>query len=872
MTTAQKTREQLLLELKELTLQLQEAEDTLEAIRSGGVDALVVATAPGQEQLFTLDGADHVYRVFLESISQGALTLSADGLILFANEAAGDLLSAKTEVIVGEQLRSFVRVADRHRFDVLLERGQLEPVNAEVRVSGRKSGRPVYLSLHPLQDRADRMVVAVLTDLDDQKRTQTALESERLARSIFQQAGEPIVVCDSSGVVIRASRSAVRLAGRQLLFQAFDEVLPLRTADGRNDYLLGSTAGLKRVRGEEVRLDRADGASFRLILTANPLKTAEHGHIGQVVTLADVTGLKLAEEAREQLLREVERANAELETIEALSRAGLQLSTVDQVAHSIVSRVAAAMQADEAVLLLISGDDVELVASVPPDGRGRRHVTIGAGFVEAIAKMRRTLFVEDAQASRLVTERERARGKRSLLGTPLLEGEDLLGVLCVAWRDLHVADAGQQRFLEIIADRAATALSARALADRLDEQVVVAEALAVELEEANADLQIRHEALRFLQELTTLASSSLALQETGQKVLELAHQRLGLRAAMIYAVDLAAAKLRALALTGFPDDTAAAVQVVPIDDESTLGRLVRRGLPMITHESGPPPAMSEARLRRTTDGKASRWVALPLKTGDDVVGVLGLVFLGKRPFEGGELSLYRSIAELLSTAFANARAYEVETAAQIEQAAREERIRLARDLHDSITQALFAAALKAEALAQDEATPARGVGPAAEVRRLTRGALAQMRNLLLELRSDSPADVPIAQLLRNAVEATEGRSSIAIDLTLRGTGQPPRELHTAIYRVTQEALNNVVRHSGATHVAVELVTEPARVRLLVHDNGCGFEPRPMPATHVGLRSMRERAAEVGAELRLVSAPGDGTLIMLDWRKAGERGA
>ena len=132
------------------------------------------------------------------------------------------------------------------------------------------------------------------------------------------------------------------------------------------------------------------------------------------------------------------------------------------------------------------------------------------------------------------------------------------------------------------------------------------------------------------------------------------------------------------------------------------------------------------------------------------------------------------------------------------------------------------------------------------MRRLTRGALAQMRTLLLELRSDSPADVPIDQLLRNAVEATEGRASIAIDLTLRGEGQPPRELHTAIYRVTQEALNNVVRHAEATHVTVELVTEPARVRLLVHDDGCGFEPGPLPATHVGLRSMRERAAEVGA--------------------------
>ena len=151
------------------------------------------------------------------------------------------------------------------------------------------------------------------------------------------------------------------------------------------------------------------------------------------------------------------------------------------------------------------------------------------------------------------------------------------------------------------------------------------------------------------------------------------------------------------------------------------------------------------------------------------------------------------------------------------------------------------------------------------MRRLTRGALAQMRTLLLELRSDSPADIPIEQLLRNVAEATEGRADIVVDVTLRGEGQPPRELHAAIYRMTQEALNNVVRHSGATRASVELVIEPSRVRLLIHDDGCGFEPGQLPPTHVGLRSMRERAAEVEAELRVVTAPGEGALIVLDWR-------
>jgi signal transduction histidine kinase len=202
-----------------------------------------------------------------------------------------------------------------------------------------------------------------------------------------------------------------------------------------------------------------------------------------------------------------------------------------------------------------------------------------------------------------------------------------------------------------------------------------------------------------------------------------------------------------------------------------------------------------------------------------------------------------------------------------EHAAQEERDRLARDLHDSITQALFAAALKAEALAEDEGLSERSAETAEQVRRLTRGALAQMRTLLLELRSESLANVPIEQLLRTVVEAAEGRSSVAVDLRLRCDCQPPHDLHTAIYRVTQEALNNVTRHAGARRASVDLRSEPSGVRLLIHDDGCGFDPGPVSQTHFGLRSMRERATEAGAELRIVSAPDEGTLVMLDWRDA-----
>ena len=169
------------------------------------------------------------------------------------------------------------------------------------------------------------------------------------------------------------------------------------------------------------------------------------------------------------------------------------------------------------------------------------------------------------------------------------------------------------------------------------------------------------------------------------------------------------------------------------------------------------------------------------------------------------------------------RAEEAVNAAQMEQAAQEERSRLARDLHDSVTQALFAATLKAEALALAEDSSSSGTAQAAEeVRRLSRGALAQMRTLLLELRADPVENVPIAQLLRHLVEAAQGRSSVNVQLSIRGDAQLTPALHAAVYRITQEALGNITRHARASKAWVELMMEPDAVHLVVGDDGCGL--------------------------------------------------
>ena len=205
---------------------------------------------------------------------------------------------------------------------------------------------------------------------------------------------------------------------------------------------------------------------------------------------------------------------------------------------------------------------------------------------------------------------------------------------------------------------------------------------------------------------------------------------------------------------------------------------------------------------------------------------------------------------------------------EAEKAAQAERSRLARDLHDSVTQALFAASLRAEALvdAPELVSPEASVA-VEQLRRLSRGALAQMRTMLLELRGDPVEDVPLPQLFRNLVEAAESRVGTSIGLVIDGEATVPTQVHVALYRIAQEALNNVTRHAHADEAWVTLTLRPASVRLVVGDDGAGFDASAQDPSHIGLSSMRERAAEIGARLAVATQPEHGTIVTLDWEPA-----
>jgi PAS domain S-box-containing protein len=198
-----------------------------------------------------------------------------------------------------------------------------------------------------------------------------------------------------------------------------------------------------------------------------------------------------------------------------------------------------------------------------------------------------------------------------------------------------------------------------------------------------------------------------------------------------------------------------------------------------------------------------------------------------------------------------------------ELAASNERASLARELHDSVTQALFSMGLTArslELLLDSDLDKARA--KLAELRDLQRDALAEMRSLIFELRPASLEQDGLMQALRNHAAAVRGRTGLDVQVACE-----PEELERApigveetLYRIAQEALHNVVKHANATSARISLVAAGAGLRLHVEDDGTGFNPDRVPRGHLGLSGMRQRAELAGGQLQVSSVLGSGTQI------------
>jgi PAS domain S-box-containing protein len=258
------------------------------------------------------------------------------------------------------------------------------------------------------------------------------------------------------------------------------------------------------------------------------------------------------------------------------------------------------------------------------------------------------------------------------------------------------------------------------------------------------------------------------------------------------------------------------------------------------------------------------WMWVPLAVKGRVIGGVSVAHTERNYFTAHHGDLALTMANQVAITMVNAELYEqAQTLAVVE-----ERQRMAQNLHDAVNQSLFSAGLIAEVLPRLwERNPDEARRSLEDIRRLTRGAQAEMRVLLAELRPTTLTDAELGDLLRLLGNAFTGRTNIPVAMTVSGEGSLPAETQVAFYRICQEALVNIAKHAKASQVEIDLRHIPGALELRIRDNGRGFITSELvPSGHYGMKMMRERAEAVGAALTVIGRPGQGTEVAIRWGK------
>jgi len=649
---------------------------------------------------------------------------------------------------------------------------------------------------------AIQQVIVICSDVTQQRIAEETLRvSEERFRRAFEHAAIGMALVGVDGRLLQVNPSVCRMFGyseRELLDKTFQQLTYHEDLDVGLELFADLTSGVRDYGWLEKRYVHKDGHVVWTLLSTSTVRNAE-GDVQYLVSqIQDVTQRRRAE-------AQVAEKEAQYRSIFEATRDGLIITHPD--GHIVEANPAACEMYGYEYDELVNRSLADLIQ---PEYE--------ALFAEMIEKVRR-----GEPCSFQATDRRKD-------GSPF-HVEVLVS---------NFTYAGQPHILSVIRD-----VSERVRARQLLEQRV-------------------HERTRELSTLLRVSrdiASNLDLDPLLSAVLD----RLG----EVVAYDAAAMWISSpdgeMALMGYRG---------PIPKESVsghwqpqalehVGDVIERREPLIIADvyADTELARSWQRAKRAQLGylpeHVASWMGVPLLVKDRVIGMIGL--------EHDQPDHYTAYHAELALAFANQAAIAIDNARLYRQSQRlavlEERQRIARELHDSVSQALYGIGLGARtARALLDRDPDQAVEPMEYVLSLAEAGLAEMRALIFELRPDALQQEGLVSALSKRAAALHSRYGLDVETDLGQEPQLSLEAKEALYRVAQEALNNVIKHARASRVVVRLGDEGRAMLLSVEDDGIGFELQAEHPGHMGLHTMRERMEEIGGELAIESVPEQGTRL------------
>jgi len=701
---------------------------------------------------------------------------------------------------------------------------------------------------------------------------------------------EGLLVLDSTKRVVDLNDSARELLGlnqeERLLGSQVSQIWPA-TANWDDD----------PTDWPEVITIRRGPKRWACALHVTQLPDEEVGRRGWLIVLGDVTRLVDTEEALEQANRALGETNAALrrlneeleeriklrtrslsqraEELEALARVSAALRKaggLEELFDILLVETSAVLEACGAGIFLLDDEELLLSAAyrLPASpgvrllpSRDRLWRVVETGQLEFLAPIQQAVDDEARQISQILTD-----AYDGIAIAPIRTGNRILGVLFLVYDHPPAGDflAGAGHLLTAIAEITGNAFQRVRVVENLE-----------------ALVQSRTRDLSALYEVTATTNQPRELGDLLQHVLAIVLDVLDLQAALIYLNEENGLFSEPARLPGFDsqdasplfwDGNGSSAQPLFLAAYAGLDSSQVALLPGATDCGSPwQQVLAEGMIVvrplladpiRVAGMKLEACVGVPVRAKGHTLGVLSVLDESLGRLSAEDIALLAAIADHVGGAVERSRLRRrAEQAAVIE-----ERQRLARDLHDSVTQSIYSLVLFAEA--GGDALQAGNVERASShlvrLRDTAQQALKEMRLLIYELRPAALEREGLVGALRNRLETVERRAGIDAQLEVESLAPLPDQFEAGLYGIAQEALNNVLKHAHATHVKVRLSAEHQCVDLEITDNGRGFPEGERLEGGIGLTSMRERARAMGGTLSIRSETGRGASVLVTIRK------